>query len=63
MKCHAALVDGMRANQSTPSAMMAGPIAMNQRGPYRLARLPKRDEPKIKKNVPGIPASPAPAAV
>jgi len=35
---------------------------MNQRGPYFAARLPKRAEKKIRKSVPGIPASPAAAA-
>src|SRR2546428_13492036 len=62
-KCQGALVAGMRANQSTPSAMIAGPTAMNQRGPYLAAKLPKRAEKKIRNSVPGMPARPAPAAV
>src|SRR5438128_579006 len=55
-KCQGALVAGMRANQSTPTAM-------NQRGPYLAAKLPKRAEKKIRNSVPGMPARPAPAAV
>src|SRR5205814_10103403 len=62
MKCQGVLLAGIRANQRAASAMIAGPSAMNQRGPYRLAKLPKREEPKMRKKVPGIPASPAPAA-
>ena len=42
--------------------MIAGPTAMNTRGPYLAARLPKRLEKKMRKSVPGIPAAPAAAA-
>src|SRR3989442_1287759 len=62
-KCQGALVAGIRASQSTPSAMMAGPTALNPRGPYPEEKLPKRAEKKIRNSVPGMPARPAPAAV
>src|SRR5256885_10853202 len=45
-KCQGALVAGMRANQSTPSAMMAGAIALNQGGPDLAAKLPKTPQKK-----------------
>ena len=60
---HGVLMLGTRANQRTPSAMIAGPSAMNHLGPKRAERLPKRREKKIRKREPGIPAAPAAAAV
>ena len=42
--------------------MIAGPTAMNIRGPYLEARLPNLPEKKMRNNVPGIPAAPAAAA-
>src|ERR1700682_4599924 len=60
---HGVLWLGTRANHRTPSAMIRGPMAMNQRGPYFAARLPNRAEEKIKKREPGIPAARAAAAV
>src|SRR5579864_4166109 len=62
-RCQPVLEAGKRAYQSTPSAMIAGPIAMNQRGPYLPARAPNREDPKIKKRKPGTPAMPAAAAL
>ena len=60
---HGVLLEGTRANQRTPSAMINGPAAMNQRGPYFAARLPNRAEKKIRKREPGIPPAPAAAAL
>src|ERR1700704_6295216 len=57
------LLLGTRANHRTPRAMITGPIAMNQRGPYLAASIPNRAEKKIKKSDPGIPPAPAAAAV
>src|ERR1700694_1269279 len=59
---HAALLTGTRLNQSTPSPAIAGPIAMNQRGPNRPAREPKRAARKMRKSDPGMPPAPAAAA-
>src|SRR2546429_5543962 len=61
-KCQGALVAGMRANQSTPSAMMAGPIGPHPRGPDFAAKQPKRAEEKMRKSGPGVPARPGPGA-
>src|SRR2546422_4783137 len=41
-KCQGTLVAGMRANQCTLSVMIAGLIALKQRGPYFPAHLPQR---------------------
>src|ERR1700674_3895011 len=60
---HGMLLLGTRANHRTASAMIKGPMAMNQRGPYFAARLPNRAEKKIRKRERGIPAAPAAAAV
>src|SRR6266851_3041650 len=58
---HGWLLAGTRTYQSTPRAMITGPAAMKNRGPYFAARRPKRGEPKIKKREPGMPAAPAAA--
>ena len=63
VSCQGVLLDGTRENHRTPRAISTGPAAMNQRGPYFAARLPKRAEKKIRKSVPGIPPRPAAAAV
>src|SRR6202165_4846288 len=62
-RCQGVVVAGMRAYQRTPSAMIAGPTAMNQRDPIRPASPPNRAERKVMKSEPGMPASPAAAAV
>src|SRR6266852_9390555 len=62
-RCQGMLVAGTRAYHRTPSAMISGPTAMKMRGPYLAARLPNRDEKKIRKIEPGMPAAPAAAAV
>src|SRR5256886_16920420 len=55
-KCQGALVAGMRANQSTPSAMMAGPNAMNQRGPYFAGKTPQTAQEEMRDSGPGVAA-------
>ena len=42
--------------------MMAGPMAMNRRGPIRAARAPTRDDPSMSRNAPGTEMKPAAAA-
>ena len=58
-----ALEAGMRAYIIAPKPINAGPAVMNQRGPKRPASAPKRVEKSTSSRVPGIPASPAAAAV
>src|SRR2546430_16680546 len=60
-KCQGALVAGMRANQSTPSAMMAGPIALNHPRPAVAPEQPQRAAKKRRDSVPREPALAAPA--
>src|SRR5450432_3893687 len=55
----AALVDGIRANQSNPAPAVSGPAVRKRRPPSRPAKLPTRVDRKVRMIPIGRPTEPA----